>query len=162
MITTFNLNEIPGFEDTTRKQHYYMYYQFQTNSELMKTLKPVSWAFEKLRSRKDEWRDLYVVTGRNKIWENATIDQMSMFFPNIFNDIYHLDHKWHWDDLTKSKICIDIGAKVMIEDAPHSAIDTAGNSIYTFLIHKPRNYNWLQENPAYPNIQAVQNWQEIW
>lgn len=119
-------------------------------------IKPVEWALEKLKSWKNKWYSLEIITARNSLLKDYTFKWIEKYYPNIFDDIHFV---WHFTSeyTPKSIICKNIWVDVMIEDNFEYAEDIAWCWIKTFLIEKPWNKNlWEREN-----IFRVKSWDDI-
>lgn len=98
---------------------------------------------------------IFFVTARPKEirgeTENMLNENLSGVDFNIFfsGDVY--------GGKSKSEICIDCGADILIEDNYHYAVDCAEKGIKVFLLDKPWNRNC--DNNL--NIKRVSGWKEI-
>ena len=127
-------------------------------------LKPVKWAYEKLKSWKKKWYKLKVITARpEELFRDYTLKWLDKYYPWIFDDIFfatssQIKFDKNWKDTTKKSIvCQNLWIDLMIEDNPEYANDVASCGIKTYLITKPWNKDYL----LHPNVIRVNTWEEI-
>lgn len=120
---------------------------------------PVFWALEKLLFHKIKGYSFKIVTARqSEILSEYTQKWVEKHYPNIFENILFANH-FTKKDVTKSELCKLHNIEMMVEDNPTYALELAENGIFTFLLEKPWNKNFLLEHP---NLKRVQSWQEIY
>ncbi len=127
-------------------------------------IRPVDGAYEKLKSWKEKWYKLKVITARpGDLFKEYTLNWLDKYYPNIFDDVFfasdaQIKFNKHWKDETKkSIICKNLWVDVMIEDNFEYANDVASCWIKTYLITKP----WNKDFKETENIIRVNSWKEI-
>ena len=127
-------------------------------------LQPVKWAYKKLKSWKEKWYKLKVITARpGDLFKEYTLNWLDKYYSNVFDDVFFasdalikFDNNWK-DATKKSVICKNIWVDVMIEDNPEYAQDVVNCDIKTYLITKP----WNKDFQETKNIIRVKSWDEI-
>ena len=122
-------------------------------------VKPVYWAYEKLKEYKKNWYSFKIVTARNEdlFWE-YTYKWVEKYYPNIFDDILFANH-FSQQEKSKAEICKENNIFCMIEDNMDYTLELSQNGIKTFLIEKPWNKERKEEHK---NLIRVKNWDEIY
>lgn len=107
------------------------------------------------------WYSLHIVSARPDTVSEAThvwleVNRSLQLFEKLhFTGHYHANAK-SLKRLSKADICLELGAKVFIEDALHNAASVAQVGIPVLLYDKPWNQGEL-----HPNITRVHSWSEI-
>lgn len=120
-------------------------------------LKKMDFAFEWVKTLKQEWKDLQIVTARSEAFEEYTKKYIEKNFPNIFSDI-HFGRHFTENSKNKSEICKEIWASLIIEDNFDYALECAKNGIEAILLEKPWN-TWRQEK--HKNIHRIKSWKDL-
>jgi len=122
-------------------------------------VKPVVWAYEKLKKYKNMWYSFKIITARDwdLFWE-YTYKWIEKYYSSIFDDIVFANY-FSKKEKSKADICKEHGVYVMIEDNIDYALELVQNNIKTFLIEKPWNKERLQINEK---LIKVKNWNEIY
>lgn len=110
------------------------------------------------------WCDLMVVTSRQHVIEDATVEWLSDHFPGIFSSVHFGNHfACEGVSRKKSTICREIQADVLIDDNPIYAKDCASNGIEVVLYDWAFGYPWskLPAGMNDPKIRVVSNWAEV-
>ncbi len=116
------------------------------------TVQPYPDAIEGIKELRKS-ADLVVITHRPKWLARDTEEWLDRHFPGMFSAVQLADYK---SGRTKSKICSEVDASMMIEDAPTYAAECAVNGRKVYLM----NRQWNQDtNP--PNVRRVYSWKEI-
>lgn len=103
------------------------------------------------------WHQLYVVTARHE-WQKAlTYWQIDTYFSNIFDDIHFANH-FTENHVSKSTLCKDVWATILIEDNIDYALEASEQGIKTFLLERPRN---ARREETHPLMTKVKYWSEI-
>lgn len=158
-------------EETNRRMD-----EFHDSVYFREQLSPVDEAaFHFLGVLKEKF-ELHVVTARKSKIENITRDWIETHYPNIFTDIHFGNHYISPEEIeesmakgevrhatkrSKSAICKEIGACLLIDDHLEYAIDCAEQKIPAILFG---NYSWNRgvinpEHSAY--ITRVSKWAEV-
>ncbi len=127
------------------------------DSEYAKKTEPIPWALEKLQELHLAWHTLCVLTARWDFQHAITTYQIEKNFPWLFAEILAV-----WDargnHTSKSEVCKNIGATILIEDSMDNCLEASRNNIYSFLLQRPRN-EWREEQ--HPYLQKIQHWAQI-
>src|SRR3989338_5282899 len=101
---------------------------------------------------------LYVVTARPIFARYQTEKCLDLLFPGQFSEVY-LTNQWHGEGeaRTKSSVCNEIGAEMLVDDSLKHALDCAEQGIQVKLFDRP----WNQAAALHPNITRVYSWREI-
>jgi glutathionylspermidine synthase len=92
--------------------------------------------------------DLVVVTSRQNVIQDETKHWIDTNFPGIFTDV-HFGNHWAQSGSSKSKsdMCLEIGADVLIDDNPMYAYECAQRGIHVLLYNWQRQYPWSLQPP---------------
>jgi uncharacterized HAD superfamily protein len=158
-------------EETNRRMD-----EFHDSVYFREQLSPVDeMAFHYLGLLKEKF-ELHVVTARKSKIENITRDWIETHYPNVFTDIHFGNHYIspeeaeesmakgevkHATKRSKSSMCKDIGACLLIDDHLEYAIDCAEHKLPAILFG---NYSWNRGviSPQHaPYITRVSKWADI-
>ena len=141
-ITSYDLYKVDKIW-FTKEEAIQAFYSFFESTEYYQA-QPVFWAYEKLYDRKQLGHTLFVVTARNKPYEEQTRKRVETHFPWIFSDFLFMN-MYTENEIPKSKLCIDKWIQVLIDDNARNICDM--NSIWMpwFLLDKPRN-QWIENS----------------
>ncbi|KAK3213307.1 hypothetical protein Dsin_018013 [Dipteronia sinensis] len=107
---------------------------------------------------------LSVVTSRQNIIKDHTIEWLEKYYPGLFQEI-HFGNHFALDGTSKpkSEICRSLGAKVLIDDNPRYAIECAEVGIRVLLFDYENSYPWskMQSADQHPLVTKVHNWEEV-
>eukprot|EP00798_Chlamydomonas_sp_ICE-L_P011704 gene11704-34432_t len=107
--------------------------------------------------------DLVVVTSRQHVIQDVTLDWIDRHFEGLFQEVYFGNHfAMEGASRKKSEICKSIGAEVLIDDNPSYAAECAANGIHVLLYDWDFKYPWskLPEGKVDPLITVVRDWEE--
>jgi 5'(3')-deoxyribonucleotidase len=120
-------------------------------------------AFEALRRLRSEC-DLMVVTSRQHVIQEPTLDWLEAHFPDVFEAVHFGNHfALEGTSRKKSEICHAIGAQVLIDDNPSYAMECAAENINVLLYDWEHAYPWSKtgEGPRHDLITRVSDWAEV-
>lgn len=107
---------------------------------------------------------LSVVTSRQNIIKDHTIEWLEKYYPGLFHEI-HFGNHFALDGVSrpKSEICRSLGAKVLIDDNPRYAIECAEVGIRVLLFDYENSYPWskMESTDQHPLVTKVHNWEEV-
>ena len=135
-IVSYDLSEVEKIW-ITLDEAIKIFHSFFESPEYWKTL-PVSGAYEKLYERKQKGHILYVVTARNKPYEEQTRKWVEIHFPWIFSDFLFMN-QYTENEIPKSQLCIQKWIQILIDDNVKNAHDMNSVWIPCFLLDKSRN-----------------------
>lgn len=100
---------------------------------------------------------LVAITARPDFIASRTQQWIDKHFPGMFSQIYFTE-QWKYSDRNdkKAKLCKEIGATVIIEDAHHYSTHCLAEGVKVILFHQPWNAN-LDKSGMIP----VKSWDEI-
>lgn len=109
--------------------------------------------------------DLVVVTSRQHVIQDVTLEWIDRHYPELFNEVYFGNHfALEGVSRKKSDICKSIGAGVLIDDNPGYAIDCANSGINVLLFDWDMSYPWSKfpdSKEMHPLITVVRDWDEV-
>lgn len=141
-IKSYNLCEVEKIW-ISQQEAIQIFHSFFESSDYY-LAQPVSWAYEKLYERKQQWHKLFVVTARNKPYEEQTRKRVETHFPWIFTDFLFMN-QYSSNEIPKSQLCKQKWIQILIDDNVSNIHDM--NSIWMpwFLLDKPWN-QWIQNS----------------
>ena len=139
-ITSYEIYEVEKIW-MTKEDAIQMFYSFFESPEYFQT-QAVSWAYEKLYELKEAWHKLYVVTARNKPYEQETRKRVETHFPWIFSDYLFMNIHTE-NEIPKSQLCKDKWIQVLIDDSARNIHDMNWVWMPWFLLDKPWN-QWVE------------------
>lgn len=173
----YQLNGVPTTKEDITDYHFYripklnmskeaavgVFNEF-LHSEKVDDIAPIIWAKETLEALKRRKTTLVGITWRLASYEWWTQKALQRYYTDLLIDTIFLDAysditSSHVTKITKSEVCKEIWAKVMVEDDLHYAEELAANGIKVYLLDQPRNKQ--HQNGMHPNIIKVASWQEI-
>jgi len=121
-------------------------------------------AYEALQ-RLSESCDLVVVTSRQHVIQDQTLEWIDRNYPGIFQEVYFGNH-WSLEGISrkKSDICRAVGASVLIDDNTTYATECAAAGIHVLLYDWDHSYPWSKLPPGSPRdplIRVVRDWAEV-
>lgn len=121
-------------------------------------------AYESLSRLRDAC-ELMVVTSRQHVIQEPTLEWINAHFPNIFSEVHFGNHfALKGSSRKKSEICHAIEADVLIDDNPGYAVECADAGIHVLLYDWRGKYPWSkteQGGPVHERITRVGNWEEV-
>ncbi|OMO67079.1 5'(3')-deoxyribonucleotidase [Corchorus capsularis] len=107
--------------------------------------------------------NLSVVTSRQNVIKDHTIDWLEKHYPGLFQEIHFGNHfALDGESRPKSEICRFLGAKILIDDNPRYAIECAQVGIRVLLFDYENSYPWskMETIDQHPLVTKVHNWEE--
>ncbi|KDO73725.1 hypothetical protein CISIN_1g019095mg [Citrus sinensis] len=108
--------------------------------------------------------NLSVVTSRQHVIKDHTIEWIEKHYPGLFQEIHFGNHfALAGKSRPKSDICRSLGAKVLIDDNPRYAIECAEVGIKVLLFDYENSYPWCKTDSVHqhPLVTKVHNWEEV-
>ena len=140
-ISSYDLFEVEKIW-LTKDETIDAFYWFFESPEYMQ-IQPVSWAYEKLYERKQAGHTLFVVTARNRPYEELTRKRVETHFPWIFSDFLFMNI-YTENEIPKSQLCKDKWIQVLIDDNAKNIHDMNSVWMPCFLLDKPWN-QWVED-----------------
>jgi len=118
-------------------------------------------AFEAL-CEMQAWCDLHVVTSRQHVIRDITVEWLSTHYPGIFTSVKFGNHfARDGQSKKKSEMCKEIDADVLIDDNPDYAMDCAASGIHVILYNWQNGYPWSQLSKSDDRIREVSSWSDV-
>lgn len=125
-------------------------------SEEFQQAQPFREAIQALRILKDK-HDLHIVTGRSDFLTQATHDMLMEYLPEVFQSV-EFTNFFGENARSKSDVCQQLGADLLIDDHMHHAAVVADCGIEVLLFG---TYPWNEGPIKHANIRRVADWDEI-
>ncbi|XP_027333104.1 uncharacterized protein LOC113847966 isoform X1 [Abrus precatorius] len=107
---------------------------------------------------------LSVVTSRQNVIKDHTIDWIEKNYPGLFHEIHFGNHfALNGVSRSKSEICRSLNAKVLIDDNPRYAVECGDTGIRVLLFDYENSYPWSKSESVdqHPLVTKVKNWEEV-
>ena len=141
-ITSYDLYEVTKLW-MTLEEAIKLFFSFFESEEYRET-QPVSGAYEKLYELKESGHKLFVVTARNKPFEEQTRKRVDTHFPWIFSDFLFMS-QYTEDEIPKSQLCKEKWIQLLIDDIVSNVQDVNSLWMPWFLLDKPWN-QWVEDS----------------
>ncbi|WCJ42898.1 Haloacid dehalogenase-like hydrolase (HAD) superfamily protein [Euphorbia peplus] len=108
--------------------------------------------------------NLSVVTSRQNVIKDHTIDWIEKHYPGVFQEIHFGNHfALDGESKPKSEICRSLGATVLIDDNPKYALECAEVGIKVLLFDYEKSYPWCKTDSVdqHPLVTRVHNWEQV-
>lgn len=100
--------------------------------------------------------DLVVVTSRQHVIREPTLRWLNAHFPDTFVDVHFGNHyALTGPSKSKSEICKQVGAQVLIDDNPRYALECARAGIHVLLFDWDGSYAWSKTECGYVVVLVV-------
>jgi uncharacterized HAD superfamily protein len=127
-------------------------------SAILSSTKPLDGAVQGINRLSKKYR-LVIVTARHPFLKRRTIKWLNYNFPSVFEKIIFVSYRTYFQPYEKkSVICEKIGAKILLDDKMHNAIDCSNNGIKVYLFG---NYNWRLNEVLPKNIIRTKDWAKV-
>lgn len=156
----YNFHKIWG---CTKDESNHIVHEFFKSSHFAVGVLPMPGALHSLQRLKAV-SDLVVVTSRQHVIQKPTLQWLELHYPGIFEEV-HFGNHWALEGISKSKseICRELGAKVLIDDNPIYAVECANAGISVLLYDWHLTYPWSKtaDGPSHPLIRRVTDWNDV-
>jgi beta-phosphoglucomutase-like phosphatase (HAD superfamily) len=117
-------------------------------------------------ARMGRYAKLAVVTSRQHVIRDATLDWLDAHFPDVFAaGGVHFGNHWALSGTsrTKAEMCAELGASILIDDNPRYAVECAAAGVDVLLYDWEGGYPWakLGEGEGGDRITVVRDWREV-
>lgn len=103
--------------------------------------------------------DLVLVTARDTIIEAATREWVEAHFGELFQAVHFTAHySLEGRRRTKADLCVEIGARYLIDDTPHHALAAAEVGVRVLLFG---NYPWNDLSDLPDRVTRCKDWPEV-
>ena len=149
--------DFPGIWDITLEEFAIRFDEFD-RSDAKQNIAPMAGA-QQIVARLVEQHTLHIVTGRPIEVADSTWQLAQRHFPGAFSDIHFCSRNGGRTMIrSKSAVCKQIRASILLEDHPHTAHKCATDGIHVYLFDQPWNQ---QEFPLLAGtIIKVASWQD--
>lgn len=124
---------------------------------------PIPGAYKSL-SQLSSYCNLVVVTSRQHVIREPSLEWISTHYKGIFSEIHFGNHfALEGQAKSKSEICKSLGVQFLIDDNPRYAVECAEEGIEVLLFDLDYSYPWSKtpDGPSHPLITRVHNWKEV-
>ena len=138
-------------------------HEFFKSAHFREGIEVIPGSFDSLKRLKKQ-HEIMVVTSRQHVIEQPTIEWLDRHFPDIFDAVHFGNHfALEGASRKKSEICKEIGAHVLIDDNPWYALECASAGIHVLLYDWKNGYPWskTEDGPEHANITRVRDWEEV-
>jgi len=139
----------------TTEEHIVQEISLFNESPLFAEMKPVKGSLEGVAELKKS-NHLYLITGRKSELKVPTEEWLNKYFGDSFKEIYFTNLFSEYK-VSKSKVCKDIGAKLLIEDIPEIALECAKEGIDVLV----PSYSWNKKLQTDGKVKKVEGWKGI-
>ncbi|KAK9846065.1 hypothetical protein WJX84_005117 [Apatococcus fuscideae] len=146
-------------QDTARN----IVHEFFNSRHFTHGIRPIPGAYHSLQRLRHSC-DLVVVTSRQNAIQDATRAWLDQHFPQTFRDVFFGNHfAKEGASRSKSEICREVGASVLVDDNPGYAVDCAAAGLQVLLYDWRLSYPWNRPCAAldHPHIHRVADWDAV-
>lgn len=133
-----------------------MYEEFVI-STYKENLKPIDGALSVLNELK-KTHDLVIVTARDQRGVSMTHESLTLHYPDIFNGVHFVPLWGNGDNVTKAKICSEIGASYLIDDSFGHCKLAAEAGIQACLFG---DYGWNRQHALIDGVVRCNDWDAV-
>ncbi|KAJ3076445.1 hypothetical protein HDU98_003309 [Podochytrium sp. JEL0797] len=143
--------------------------EFYATDHFLERMQVVPGAREALMVLKDHY-ELVIITARQEFVQKETHEFVNLHYPGIFKEIHFANHFLSPEEAarmvskTKSELCREVGANILVDDSLAHMFECAGNGIRVFLFDHEGGYAWnkLDEDIKLPtNAERVHQWDDV-
>lgn len=115
-------------------------------------------AYDSLKNLSEKYR-LVIITSRQSSLKEKTEKYIEKHYPNIFDQVLLANHFGEGKKWSKSELCEEIGAKLLIDDNVLYTKDCAEKGIQTILFGK---YPWhVNLNELHESTVHAHHWKDV-
>ncbi|XP_042050944.1 uncharacterized protein LOC121796225 [Salvia splendens] len=163
-LSDYHVHEYFKIWNCSRNEADHRVHEFFKTPYFKTEINPIPGAHEALEKLSKIY-NLSVVTSRQNVIKDHTIEWIEKHYPGIFQEIHFGNHfALDGKSRPKSDICKSLGAKVLIDDNPSYAIDCAAAGIKVLLFDYENSYPWCKtEHAAHQHtlVTKVHSWEEV-
>ncbi|XP_042055438.1 uncharacterized protein LOC121799969 isoform X2 [Salvia splendens] len=163
-LSDYHVHEYFKIWKCSRDEADHRVHEFFKTPYFKKEMNPIPGAREALEKLSKIF-NLSVVTSRQNVIKDHTIEWIGKHYPSIFQEIHFGNHfALDGKSRPKSDICKSLGAKVLIDDNPTYAMDCAAAGIKVLLFYYQNPYPWCKTEHAahqHPLVTKVHSWEEV-
>lgn len=161
-VSEYHVYEFFKIWNCSRQEADIRVHEFFKSSYFKKGIHPIPGAQRALH-RLSRFCDLSVVTSRQNVIKDDTIEWLEKYYPGLFQEMHFGNHfALHGKSRPKSEICRLLGAKILIDDNPRYAVECAQVGIRVLLFDYKNSYPWCKTESIdkHPLVTRVNNWEE--
>ena len=141
-VSDYWIYEFAKIWKCTQEESNHIVHEFFKSQHFQEGIPTIPGASDALLRLKESC-DLVVVTSRQHIIQEATLEWIDRHYPSIFQEVYFGNHfALEGVSRKKSDICKSIGASVLIDDNPGYAKECAEAGINVLLYDWDQGYPW--------------------
>lgn len=159
----YSIYEFAKIWNCTQEHSNHIVHEFFKSQHFNDGIPVIPGALEAL-TRMRSSHDLVVVTSRQHVIQDATLEWIDRHYEGVFEEVYFGNHfALEGVSRRKSEICKSINASVLIDDNPGYAVECAEAGINVLLYDWNLAYPWskLDKGKMHPLITIVRNWEEV-
>ncbi|CAO2823107.1 unnamed protein product [Amaranthus hypochondriacus] len=162
-VSEYHIYEFYKIWECSRDEADIRVHEFFKTSYFKNGIYPIPGA-QKALSKLSRFCSLSVVTSRQNVIKDHTIEWLNKHYPGMFDEI-HFGNHFSLEGISKpkSEICRSLGAKVLIDDNPRYAFECAEVGIRVLLFDYQNSYPWCKtgSNNQHPLVTKVHDWEEV-
>ncbi|KAG9443906.1 hypothetical protein H6P81_015246 [Aristolochia fimbriata] len=162
-VSEYHVYEFFKIWNCSRKEADLRVHEFFKTSYFKTGIYPIPGA-QRALVRLSRYCSLSVVTSRQNVIKDHTIEWIERHYPGLFQEIHFGNHfALDGQSRPKSEICRSMGAQVLIDDNPRYAIECAEAGMRVLLFDYDNSYPWCKTGSAdlHPLVTKVHNWHEV-
>ncbi|KAJ4953650.1 hypothetical protein NE237_030482 [Protea cynaroides] len=161
-VSEYHVYEFFKIWNCSRDEAHIRVHEFYKTSYFKTGIHPIPGAQEILH-KLSSFCDLSVVTSRQNVIKDHTIEWIEKHYPGLFREIHFGNHfALDGKSRPKSDICRSLGAQVLIDDNPRYAVECAEAGIRVLLFDYQNSYPWCKigSDNLHPLVTKVHDWEE--
>ncbi|KAF7107332.1 hypothetical protein CFC21_107973 [Triticum aestivum] len=162
-VSEYHVYEFFRIWNCSREKANLLVHEFFTTHYFQDGVHPIPGARDALQNL-SSFCSLSVVTSRQDVIKNHTLEWIEKFYPGLFEQIHFGNHfALEGQSRPKSEICRSFGAQVLIDDNPRYALECAEDGMRVLLFDYDNTYPWCKTgvDQSHPLVTKVHNWQEV-
>nr|BAK03118.1 predicted protein [Hordeum vulgare subsp. vulgare] len=162
-VSEYHVYEFFRIWNCSREKANLLVHEFFTTHYFKDGIHPIPGARDALQNL-SSFCSLSVVTSRQDVIKNHTLEWIEKFYPGLFEQIHFGNHfALEGQSRSKSEICRSFGAQVLIDDNPRYALECAEDGMRVLLFDYDNTYPWSKTgvDQSHPLVTKVHNWQEV-
>ncbi|KAM0884971.1 hypothetical protein ACQ4PT_030666 [Festuca glaucescens] len=162
-VSEYHVYEFFKIWNCSQEKASILVHEFFTTHYFQDGIHPIPGARDALQNL-SSFCSLSVVTSRQDVIKNHTLEWIEKFYPGLFEQIHFGNHfALQGQSRPKSEICRSFGAQVLIDDNPRYAQECAEDGMRVLLFDYDNSYPWCKTgvDQSHPLVTKVHNWQEV-
>ncbi|KAK3239658.1 hypothetical protein CYMTET_50428 [Cymbomonas tetramitiformis] len=163
-VSDYSVYDFKTIWNCSQQESNELVHSFFESPHFFEGIPPIPGAAEALK-RLTTYCDLVVVTSRQHVIQEPTLQWLDQHFPETFAEVCFGNHfALEGTSRTKSEICKELGAEVLVDDNPGYAMECAEGGIKVLLFDWKLQYPWSKTEgggPLHENITRVSDWAAV-